>query len=70
MIETKDLMHCHYNTNIECAVYHGDIHEPMETRTWEVRPRAREESASPIWMAVLAMNAVNKANIYYVFVLN
>ena len=42
-------MHCHYGTNNRAP--RGHSRTPAE-----VRPGAREESASPAWLAAPAMN--------------
>ena len=48
-------MHCHCGTNSTTV----DIHDPCKP---EVRPGAREESASPAWLAAPAMNKNSKHN--------
>ena len=52
MKNEKELMHCHCGTNNRAPVWtFTDTCKP------EVRPGAREESASPAWLAAPAMNA-------------
>ena len=53
MKNTKELMHCHYGTNNRAPRW--TFTDPCKQ---EVRPGAREESASPAWLAAPAMNEV------------
>ena len=46
-------MHCHYGTNNRAPRW--TFTDPCQP---EVRPGAREESASPAWLAAPAMNAM------------
>ena len=50
-------MHCHCCTNNRAPTF-TDPYKP------EVRPGAREESASPDWLAAPAMNARDTTNVY------
>ena len=52
MQNTKELMHCHCGTNNRAPRW--IFTDPCKP---EVRPGAREESASPAWLAAPAMNA-------------
>ena len=52
MLNTKELMHCHCGTNNR--VPRLTFTDPCKP---EVKPGAREESASPVWLAAPAMNA-------------
>ena len=52
MKNTKELMHCHCGTNNRAPRW--TFTDPCKP---EVRPGAREESASPAWLAAPAMNA-------------
>ena len=52
MYNTKELMHCHCGTNNRSPCW--TFTDPCKP---EVRPGAREESASPAWQAAPAMNA-------------
>ena len=54
MKNTKELMHCHCGTNNRAPRW--TFTDPCKP---EVRPGAREESASPAWLATPAMNAYN-----------
>ena len=56
---TKELMHCHCGTNNRAPQWtFMDPCKPV------VRPGAREESASPAWLAAPAMNACDKTKVY------
>ena len=59
MSNTKELMHCHCGTNNRAPRW-----IPMGPCKPEVRPGAREESASPAWLAAPAMNASDKTKVY------
>ena len=54
-------MHCHFGTNNRAPQW--TFTDPCKP---EVRPGAREESASPVWLAAPAMNArdTTKVNIW------
>ena len=52
-------MHCHYGTNNRAPRW--TLTDPCEP---EVRPGAREESASPAWLAASAMNARDTTKVY------
>ena len=56
---TKELMHCHYDTNNRAPQW--TFMDPCKP---EVRPGAREESASPAWLAAPAMNARDTTKVY------
>ena len=56
---TKELMHCHCCTNNRAPRW--TFTDPCKP---EVRPGAREESASPAWLAAPAMNARNTTKVY------
>ena len=55
----KELMHCHCGTNNRAPRW--TFTDPCKT---EVRPGAREESASPAWLATPAMNARDTSKVY------
>ena len=59
MYNTKELMHCHCGTNNRA---------PRWTFTdlckREVRPGAREESASPAWLVAPAINVRDTTTVY------
>ena len=52
-------MHCHYDTNNRAPRW--TFTDPCKP---EVRPGAREESASPTWLAVPAMNSRDTTKVY------
>ena len=52
-------MHCHCGTNNRAPRW--TFTDPWKP---EVRPGAREESASPAWLAAPAMNARNTTKVY------
>ena len=52
-------MHCHCGTNNRAPRW--TFTDPCKP---EVRPGAREESASPAWLAAPAMNARDKTKVY------
>ena len=52
-------MHCHCGTNNRAPRW--TFTDPSKP---EVRPSAREESASPAWLATSAMNARDKTEVY------
>ena len=52
-------MHCHYGTNNRAPRW--TFTDPFKP---EVRPGAREESASPAWLAAPAMNARDTTKVY------
>ena len=52
LLNTKELMHCHCGTNNRAPRW--TFTDPCKP---EVRSGAREESASPVWLATPAMNA-------------
>ena len=55
----KEMMHCHCGTNNRAPRWtFTDSCKP------EVRPGAREESASPAWLAAPAMNARDTTKVY------
>ena len=56
---TKELMHRHCGTNNRALRW--TFTDPCKP---EVRPGAREESASPAWLAAPAMNARNTTKVY------
>ena len=56
---TKELMLCHCGTNNRAPRW--TFADPCKP---EVRPGAREESASPAWLAAPAMNANDTAKVY------
>ena len=58
-VNTKELMHCHCGTNNRAPRL--TFTNPCKP---EVRPGAREESASPAWLAAPAMNARNTTSVY------
>ena len=59
MLNTKELMHCHCGTNKRAPRWTF-----MDLCKAEVRPGAREESASPAWLASPAMNARDTTKVY------
>ena len=59
MWNTKKLMHCHCGTNKRAPWW--TFTDPCKP---EVRPGAREESASPAWLAAPAMNALDKTKVF------
>ena len=59
MYNTKELMHCHCGTNNRAPRL--TFTDPCKQ---EVRPGAREESASPAWLAASAMNARDTKKVY------
>ena len=59
MWNTKELMHCHFDTNNR--VPRWTFTDPCKP---EVRPGAREESTSPAWLAAPAMNACDTTKVY------
>ena len=59
MKKTKELMHCHCGTNNRAP--RRTFTDPCKP---EVRPGAREESASPAWLAAPAMNARDTMKVY------
>ena len=59
MLNTKELMHCHCGTNNRAP--RRTFTDPYKP---DVRPGAREESASPAWLAAPAMNAHNTTKVY------
>ena len=59
MKNTEELMHCHCGTNNRAPRW--TFTDPCKP---EVRPGAREESASPVWLAAPAMNAQNTTKVY------
>ena len=60
-LNLKELMHCHCGTNNRAPRW--TFTDPCKP---EVRPGAREESASPAWLAASTMNAhdTTKVNIW------
>ena len=56
---TKQLMHCHCGTNKRAPWW--TFMDPCKP---EARPGAREESASPAWLAAPAMNARDTTKVY------
>ena len=56
---TKELMHCYYGTNNRAPRW--TFTDPCRP---EVRPGAREESASPAWLAAPAMNARDTTKVF------
>ena len=52
-------MHCHCGTNNRAPRW--TFTDPCKP---EVRPGAREESASPVWLAAPAMNARDTTKVY------
>ena len=58
-IPAGPLMHCHCGTNNRAPRW--TFTDPCKA---EVRPGAREESASPAWLAAPAMNARNTTKVY------
>ena len=56
---TKELMHCHCGTNNRAPRW--TFTDPW---TQEVKPGAREESASAAWLAAPAMNARDTTKVY------
>ena len=52
-------MHCHCGTNNRAPRW--TFTDPCKP---EVRPGAREESASPVWLAAPAMNALDTTKVY------
>ena len=54
-------MHCHCGTNNRATWW--TFTDPCET---EVRPGAREESASPAWLAAPGMNARDTTKVYII----
>ena len=56
---TKELMHCHCGTPIRAPRW--TFTDPCKP---EVRPGAREESASPAWLAAPGMNARDSTKVY------
>ena len=58
-------MHCHCGTNNRAPRW--TFTDPCKP---EVRPGAREESASPAWLAIPAMNARDTTKLYYITVSN
>ena len=52
-------MHCHCGTNNRAPLW--TFTDPCKP---EVRPGAREESASPAWLAATAMNARDTTKVY------
>ena len=52
-------MHCHCGTNNRAPLW--TFTDPCKP---EVRPGAREESASPAWLAAPAMNARDTTKVY------
>ena len=61
MKNTKELMYCHCGTNNRAPRW--TFTDPCKP---EVRPGAREESASPAWLAAPAMNARDTTKGIYV----
>ena len=59
MKNTKGLMHCHCGTNNIASRW--TFTDPCKP---EVGPGAREESASPAWLAAPAMNARDTTKVY------
>ena len=59
MRNTKELMHCHCGTNNRGQRW--SFTSPCKP---EVRPGAREGSASPAWLAAPAMNARDPTKVY------
>ena len=59
MENTKELIHCHCGTNNRAPRW--TFTDPCKP---EVRPGAREESASPAWLATPAMNVRNTTKVY------
>ena len=59
VLNTKELMHCHCGTNNRAPRW--TFTDPCKP---EVRPGAREESASPAWLAAPAMNARDTTKVY------
>ena len=59
MQNTKELMHRHCGTNNRAPRW--TFTDPCKP---EVRPGAREESASPAWLAAPDMNACNTTKVY------
>ena len=59
MKNTKELMNCHYGTNNRAPRW--TFTDPCKP---EVRPGAREESASRAWLAATAMNAPDTTKVY------
>ena len=55
-------MHCHCDTNNRAPRW--IFTDPCKL---EVRPGAREESASPAWLAAPAMNASDKTKVYILY---
>ena len=53
------MMHCHFGTNNRAPRW--TITDPCKP---EVRPGAREESASPAWLSAPAMNARDTTKVY------
>ena len=56
---TNEMMHCHCGTNNRAPRW--TFTDPCKP---EVRPGAREESASPVWLAATAMNARDTTKVY------
>ena len=56
---TKELMHCYCGTNNRAPRW--TFTDPCKP---DVRPGAREESASPAWLAAPAMNARDTTKVY------
>ena len=50
-----------FKMTVNCSVH---VRTPGSVQEPEVRPGAREESASPAWLATPAKNAHNPANMY------
>ena len=62
-IYTNELMHCHCGTNNRAPRW--TFTDPCKP---EVRPGAREESASPAWLAAPAMNAHEEQSLLLIFI--
>ena len=58
MKNTKELMHCHCDTNNRAPRW--TFTDPCKPK---VKPGAREELASPAWLAASAMNARDKTKV-------
>ena len=58
-VKYKKLMHCHCGTNNRAPRW--TFTDPCKP---EVRPGAREESASPAWLAAPAVNARDTTKVY------
>ena len=59
LTHSKELMHCHCGTNNRAPRW--TFTDPCKP---DVRPGAREESASPTWLAAPAMNARDTTKVY------